>query len=86
MPLTSINIYTLKQIRTKRHRYDLEAYSITNPLTCYKVLQFLLDLKSEPVEKFGIISLNTRNKIVGIHIIGTGTDVAVSRSGVRSLN
>ena len=25
MPLTSINIYTLKQIRTKRHRYDLDA-------------------------------------------------------------
>jgi hypothetical protein len=72
MPLTSINIYTLKQIRTKRHRYDLEDYSITSPLTCYKVLQFLLDLKSELVEKFGIISLNTRNKIVGIHIIGTG--------------
>lgn len=73
MSVTSINIYTLKQIRTKRHRYDLEDYSITSALTCYKVLQFLLDLKSEPVEKFGIISLNTRNKIIGIHIIGTGT-------------
>ncbi len=73
MPLTSINIYTLKQIRTKRHRYDLEDYRITSPLVCYKVLQYLLDLKSEPVEKFGIIALNTKNKIVGIHIIGTGT-------------
>jgi DNA repair protein RadC len=40
---------------------------------CYEVLQYLLDLKSEPVEKFGIISLNSRNKIVGIHIIGTGS-------------
>ena len=67
------NIYTLKQIRTKRHRYDLEDYQITCPLVCYKALQLLLDLKSEPVEKFGIISLNTKNKITGIHIIGTGT-------------
>ena len=66
MPITSINIYTLKQIRTKRHRYDLEDCPITSPLICYKVLQYLLDLKSEPVEKFGIISLNTRNKIIGI--------------------
>ncbi len=73
MPLTSINIYTLKQIRTKRHRYDLEDYPITNPLICYKILQYLLDLKSEPVEKFGIISLNSRNKIIGIHISGTGS-------------
>ena len=73
MPLSSINIYTLKQIRTKRHRYDLEDHPITSPLICYKVLQYLLDLKSEPVEKFGIISLNTRNKIIGLHIVGTGS-------------
>jgi DNA repair protein RadC len=73
MPLTSINIYTLKQIRTRRHRYDLEDYPITSPSICYKILQYLLDLKSEPVEKFGIISLNSRNKIIGIHIIGTGS-------------
>ena len=74
MPLSSINIYTLKQIRTRRHRYDLEDnHPITSPLICYKVLQYLLDLKSEPVEKFGIISLNTRNKIIEIHIIGTGS-------------
>ena len=51
----------------------LKNCQITCPLACYKVLQFLLDLKSEPVEKFGIISLNTRNKITEIHIIGTGT-------------
>ena len=73
MPLTSINIYTLKQIRTKHHRYDLEDHQVTTPLICYQILQYLLDLKSEPVEKFGIISLNSRNKIIGIHIIGTGS-------------
>ena len=73
MPLSSINIYTLKQIRTKRRRYDLEDHPITTPLICYQILQYLLDLKSEPVEKFGIISLNSRNKIIGIHIIGTGS-------------
>jgi DNA repair protein RadC len=73
MSLISINIYTLKQIRTERRRYDLEDYPITSPSVCYKILQYLLDLKSEPVEKFGIISLNTKNKITGIHIIVTGT-------------
>ncbi len=73
MSFTSINIYTLKQIRTQRHRYDLEDNPITSPLICFKILQYLLDLKSEPVEKFGIISLNTRNKLIGLHIIGTGS-------------
>jgi DNA repair protein RadC len=73
MPLSSINIYTLKQVRAKRRRYDLEGCRITCPLACYTTLQFILDLKAEPVEKFGIISLNTKNEINGIYIIGTGT-------------
>ena len=73
MSLTSINIYTLKQIRTKRQRYDMEGFQITSPSVCYNVLQYLFDLKSEPVEKFGIIALNSKHKIVGVHIIGSGT-------------
>ena len=73
MSLTSINIYTLKQIRTHHRRYDLEDYPITTPQICYQILQYILDLKSEPVEKFGIISLNSRNKIIGVHIIGMGS-------------
>jgi hypothetical protein len=67
MALISINIYTLKQIRTKHRRYDLEDHPVTTPLICFQILQYILDLKSEPVEKFGIISLNSRNKIIGIH-------------------
>ena len=35
----SINLYTLKQIRTKHHRYDLEGFQITSPLVCYNLLQ-----------------------------------------------
>jgi len=48
MPEIRINIYTLKQIWTKRHRYDMEDYPITCPLRCYEVFQYLFDLKSEP--------------------------------------
>jgi DNA repair protein RadC len=71
--VTDINIYTLKQVRSKRRPYDLEGCQITCPLACYKTIQYILDLNSEPVEKFGIIALNTKNEINGIHIIGTGT-------------
>jgi DNA repair protein RadC len=72
MPLTDINIYTLKQVRSKRRRYDLEGCRITSPLACYTTIQSILDLKSEPVEKFGIIALNAKNEINGLHIICTG--------------
>ena len=82
MPLSSINIYTLKQIRTHHRRYDLEDYPITTPQICYQILQYILDLKSEPVEKFGIISLNTRNKIIGI----SGLEIPPSSALVLLIN
>lgn len=33
----------------------------------------LLDLKREPVEKFGIIVLNTKYKISGLHVLAVGS-------------
>jgi DNA repair protein RadC len=72
MPLTDINIYTLKQVRSKRRRYDFEGRRITSPLVCYTTLESILDLQGEPVEKFGIIALNVKKEINGIHIIGSG--------------
>ena len=72
MPLTSINIYTLKQIRLSRHRYDLDL-PITTLAACHHLLDLLLDLKREPVEKFGILSLNTKHKLLGLHILGQGS-------------
>jgi DNA repair protein RadC len=73
MALTDINIYTLKQVRAKRRRYDLEGCRITCPVACFAILEFILDLKSEPVEKFNTIALNAKKEINGIHIICTGS-------------
>ena len=70
--LTSINIYTLKQHRIARHRYDLDL-PITTPAVCHHLLDLLLDLKREPVEKFGIISLNTKHKLLGLLVLAVGS-------------
>jgi DNA repair protein RadC len=70
--MLSINIYTLKQIRLSQHRYDLDL-PITTPAACHHLLDLLLDLKREPVEKFGIIALNAKYKITGLHILGQGS-------------
>jgi DNA repair protein RadC len=69
--LTSINIYTLKQHRIAHHRYDLDL-PVTSPAACHHLLDVLLDLKREPVEKFGIIALNTKHRLLGLHILGQG--------------
>jgi DNA repair protein RadC len=72
MPLTSINIYTLKLVKHSAS-IELSDCHLTCPLACYKMLQQILDLKSSPSERFGVIALNTKNKIVGIHIISEGS-------------
>lgn len=72
MPLSSINIYTLKQHWVSRVRYDLEL-KVTSPRVCYHLLNLLLDLQHEPVEKFGIISLNIKYKITGLHVLASGS-------------
>jgi hypothetical protein len=46
MTLTDINIYTLKQVRSKRLRYDFEGQRITSPLVCYNALESILDLQA----------------------------------------
>lgn len=73
MSHTSINIYALKQVRVSRRRYEIEDCKITCPLACFKAIHSLLNLSSEPVEKFGIITLTTKHKIAGIHVIGVGS-------------
>lgn len=69
---TSINIYVLKQIRLSRHRYDLDL-RVGDAQTCHHLLDLLLDLKREPVEKFGILSLSTKQNILGLHILAQGS-------------
>lgn len=70
--MQSINIYTLKQYRVSRVRYDLEL-KVTSSSVCHHLLNLLLDLHHEPVEKFGIISLNTKYKITGLHVLAVGS-------------
>jgi DNA repair protein RadC len=62
----------LGQVRSKRRRYEFEGQRITSPLVCYNTLESILDLQAEPVEKFGIIALNVKKEINGIHVICSG--------------
>lgn len=66
-----INFYTIKQVKEKGINYNIE--SIHSPESVYKILRDVLELDQEAQEKFGVLALNTKNKVVGIHIISTGS-------------
>lgn len=70
-----INFYSVKLVKEKSGLYELDnlsGFTIRSPLDGYQAITTILDLNSECVEKFGILALNTKNKIVGIHICHVG--------------
>lgn len=70
--MITINIYTVKQVKEKGARYDLDTKVIRSPRDAYHIIQTVLDLEHEACEKFGILTLNTKNAIAGVHIISIG--------------
>lgn len=64
----NINIWNVKLVRESQAEYK-----ISSPNQVPAAINEILDLDSSTVEKFGIVCLNTANKIVGLHVISTGT-------------
>lgn len=68
-----INIYSVKQVKEKAALYDVPSTGITSPESAYLIIEAVLSLSESPVEKFGIFSLNTKNQVVGVHVIHVGS-------------
>ncbi|MEF2246455.1 JAB domain-containing protein [Paenibacillus sp. IITD108] len=71
--MITINLYKVKQVKEKGARYDLESKIIRSPQDAYNIITTVLDLENEAVEHFGILTLNTKNAIAGVHVISIGT-------------
>lgn len=71
--MKNISIYSVKQVKDKDVEYKIGDVKVTNPDTVNDFIKTVLDIHNEAVEKFGILTLNTKNKIVGIHIISIGS-------------
>lgn len=70
--MLTINVFTVKQFKEKGARYDLESKFIRSPQDAYSIIQTVLDLEHEAVEKFGIVTLTTKNSVAGVHVISVG--------------
>lgn len=68
-----INLYTVKQVKEQSGLYELDSAVIRKPSDASDVIQAVLNLNDEAVEKFGILTLNTKNKVVGVHVLSIGT-------------
>ena len=68
-----VNFYSMKQVKEKSGLYNLESHVVRSPQDGYEYIQTVLDLHSESAERFGILTLNTKNKVIGVHILFIGS-------------
>lgn len=76
-----MNYYSVKLVKEREWPYETK--KIVSPDDAYEIIRGL-ELEHEPIEKFGILTLNVANQVVGIHIIHIG-GIASSLVDVRSV-
>ena len=67
-----IDFFTVKLVKEKASLYNLESKVIRDPESAFEFAKEVLKLDEEPVEKFGILTLSTKNNVIGVHIINVG--------------
>lgn len=67
-----INIYSVELVRESAKVYDLDKV-INSPERAYDVIEEVLKLSSKTKEHLVMMSLNTKNEIVGLHTIHIGS-------------
>lgn len=67
-----IDFVTVKQVREHSGLYNVP-HSITSTFDAHATIINVFDLANDANEKFGIIVLDAKNKINGLHILSEGT-------------
>lgn len=67
-----INFLKVVQVKESSFNYQVEN-KIKGPADIYAMIENVLELSNESVEHFGIVNLNTKKQVNGIHILSKGT-------------
>lgn len=68
-----INVYTVELVKEKGGLYDLESTQIKSPQHAADIINAVLSLNTKPKEYFAILTLSTKNKVLGVHTIHIGS-------------
>ena len=70
--MVRISIVSIKQVRESSKLYDVEK-KITYPIDAANIINAVFNLESEDREVFGILVLDTKNKVNAAHIVSIGS-------------
>ena len=67
-----ITTYDVKLVKEESKLYEVNSVMVNSVSAASEMIELVCNLNDSTVEKFGIICLDTKNKVIGIHIIGVG--------------
>lgn len=68
-----LNFYSMKMVKEKSGLYDLENFIVRSPEDGAQAGRMFFEFEELPQEHFCILTLNTKNKVVGAHTIFIGS-------------
>jgi DNA repair protein RadC len=68
-----VNVYELVLQKVKGVNVNLEGSVVRSPDCAYQIIEQTFNLSLKPSENFGLICLNTKNKVAGAHIVSIGS-------------
>lgn len=68
-----INIYSVQLVKESAKVYDLEGAVIRSPQDGRDIINRVLDMENLPNEHFVMMTLSTKNHVIGVHTIFIGS-------------
>jgi len=71
--MSRIAMVSVRMVKDSSNNYPGLGSTIKKPDDVNDIVNRVLDINSSTVEKFGILLLDNKNKVIGIHILTIGT-------------
>lgn len=68
-----VSFYNVRLVKEKGGLYEIDSLDIRCPEEAYIIIEKITEISTHTRESFGFLALSVKNKILGCHIVHTGS-------------
>lgn len=68
-----ICVYSVQLVRESACTYNFGTTKITSPKNAADIIVDVMKMEVSDVERFGLIALDTKNQVIGLHVVSIGS-------------
>lgn len=68
-----ICVYSIQLVRESACTYNFGTTKITSPKNAADIIVDVMKMEVSDVERFGLLALDTKNQVIGLHVISVGS-------------